>query len=85
MLLDVREDESREAEQLVEAGARLVVEQRAVLLGEPVTLGGDLLARPLDLLAGPDRANVGDERRVRDPRIVEPASVVVERPSPWPC
>ena len=49
VLLDVREDHAREPEQLVEALARLLVEQRAVLLGEPVPLSRKLLRRALDL------------------------------------
>ena len=51
VLLDVREDHPREAEQLVEALARLLVEERTVLLREPVALACELLGRPLDLLA----------------------------------
>ena len=80
MLLDVGEDHPREPEQLVEALARLLVEQRPVLLGEPVALALDLLGRPLDLLAVGDRPHVPDERRVRDARVVEPAPVVVVEP-----
>ena len=53
VLLDVREDRAREPEQLVERRARLLVEQRAVLLGEPVALARELLGRALDLLARP--------------------------------
>src|SRR5207342_1438474 len=38
VLLDVREDHAREAEQLRERPARLLVEQRAVLLRQPLAL-----------------------------------------------
>ena len=82
MLLDIGEDHPREPEQLVEALARLLVEQRAVLVGEPIALADDLLGRPLDLLAVRYRTHVPDERRVRDARVVEPASVVVVEPVP---
>ena len=60
VLLDVREHRPREPEQLVERRPRPRREQRAVLLGEPVALAGDLLARPLDLLARLQRADVAD-------------------------
>ncbi len=80
MLLDIGEDHPREPEQLVEALARLLVEQRAVLLGEPIALALDLLGRPLDLLAVRDCLHVPDERRIRDARVVEPAPVVVVEP-----
>ena len=53
------------------------VEQRAVLLREPVALAGQLLGRPLDVLAGLQRGDVADQRRVRDRRVVQPAPVVV--------
>ena len=80
VLLDVGEDHAREPEQLVEALARLLVEQRAVLLGEPVTLA---LRAPRSAARSPRRpirAHVADERRVRDARVVEPAAVVVVEP-----
>ena len=49
VLLDVREDRAREPEQLLERAARLLVEQRAVLLREAVALPRELLGRALDV------------------------------------
>ena len=64
-------------EQLLERLARLLVEQRAVLLREPVALARELLGRALDLLPVPERPHVADDRRVRDARVVVPAAVEV--------
>ena len=64
-------------EQLVERRARLLVEQRAVLLCEPVALARELLGRALDLLPVPERPHVADDRRVGDARVVVPAAVEV--------
>ena len=60
--------------------ARVVVEQRAVLLSKPVALALHLLRWPFGLLARVERADVGDDRRVRDGRVVVPAAVVVVEP-----
>ncbi len=42
------------------------LEQRGVLGREPVALLGDVVGRPLDVLARLQRGDVADQRRVRD-------------------
>src|SRR5207237_583890 len=80
VLLDVREDRARESEQLVEGRPRLLVQQCPVLLGQPVALALDLLARTLDQLARLESANVTRHRGIRDGRVVVPAAVEVVEP-----
>ena len=77
VLLDVREDRAREREQLVEPLPRLVVEQRAVLLGEPVALaamcsvGRSMSSPAFSAATWP----ISDAYGMR--RVVEPAAVGV--------
>ena len=80
VLLDVREHGPRQGQQVVERRPRLLVEQRAVLVRQPLALALDLLGRAVDLLARAQRADVADQRRVRNARVVEPAAVVVVEP-----
>ena len=81
VLLDVREDRAREAEQLVERLAGLLVEQRAVLLGEPVALARDLLGRAARPRSPAFSARMWPiDGGVRDARVVVPAAVEVVEP-----
>ena len=76
VLLDVREDRARQREQLLEPLPRVVVQQRGVLRRELLPRLGDVRGGPLDVRARVQRADVADQRRVRDARVVEPALYV---------
>ena len=80
VLLDVREHGPRQPQQVVERLADVLGQERAVLFRQTLALGLDLLGRALDLLARAQRADVADQSRVRNARIVEPAAVVVVQP-----
>ena len=77
MVLDVGEHRAREREALVEGLAQLRREQRAVLLGDALTLGQCSFARARDVLAGVESRDVGADRLDREPGVVDPRAVVV--------
>ena len=77
MVLDVGEHRAGEREALVEGLAKLRREQRAVLLGDALTLGQSSFARTRDVLAGVESRDVGADRLDREPGVVDPRAVVV--------
>jgi hypothetical protein len=78
VVLDVRIDAPREADELVERGPVVVGrEQLAVLARDPLALRDDLVERPVDLLAGLELLDVAAERVERHRQIVHPGAVVV--------
>src|SRR5262245_10837793 len=77
VVLDVRKDEPGECKALVEGAATVLVDQRAILFRNPLTLCERGVARTRNVLAGLEAGDVGADRLDREPGVVDPGAVVV--------
>src|SRR3954466_6560783 len=83
VVLQVRADEARQSEAVVEGGALGIGrQQRAVLRGYAIAALQELLARARERLAAVDAGDVAGERGPRDREVVRPCPLVMEQAGP---